>query len=1291
VIRRLAKLLLYAVAGLVGLVLIATLALKLALDRVPAYQEEIKDLVFQKTGFHIRFAHVEPTLRWYGPELYFEGLELRSRDDERVLARAEGGRIAADIWRLIVNQKLLAGRVQLDGPDIAIARVGPNSFALASEIALRQDPRAAALTLEDLPAGEFEIRHGRLTVQNWNAALPQLPLSGVDLQLRRDADELELKFAAHLPPELGGVLNVVGEARGLSDSQTTTWNGDARARDISFAGWRRLLPDYLGTLDAGMGAFDLKAIGSGDTPVRMVLDFSARQVITGPAGARVKFDQIGGLLTLTHGGDRWTLVGDKVQALQAGQHDPPSQFKASWRAAAGLVELSASASYLRAESLLPLTGLLPRPDLRERLRDMALAGEFTDASFSLSRAAGDAPWRMRAHARFHGAGFAPLGRAPGVHGLSGTLDGDETTGRIDLNSHPLAVVWPAQWTQPVTLDSLSGTVYWHRTADQLLVASPGLTATNQDAAVHVLAAWRRPANGDSPELTLAGGLDHGDLTAARNYIPRALIGPKTADWLDRAFVAGRVPHADLVFDGPVRRFPFRDGGGLFLVRLNAENVTLDYQPGWAPLENVSGQAEFRNQGLTASLLSGDLRNGRPGGLKLESGSARFGDFKTAELEVHAAASGDAASAIEYLRATPVDAMADGAFSLVEASGELQATIDLFLPFKDFVNRRILVHAHVDGGSIARLNSPLAATDVTGDADIDNGQVARADFRGRLLGGNFRAQSRTPRNRRVTRTQLEFHGTFSGDALRKMLDLPPSIAVNGLSDWRATLRMVPEPNRERSLRVSSSLAGLEFKLPEPLAKPYGQPLPSWVEVQWSPMPGAAPQIRLALGTVLRAAVAPESNADGLKLGRAAIEFGTDEPVFSDTQTVNVGGSIGRLDLAGWLHLFSADKGSRPLSSYAHTAKVSVDELDYLGLAFRHAGIDLTLGDTHWQAAISGPDVEGMISAPSSPDATDPWNLEFTRLKFEDGPDLGGDKKPGADPHGIPSIAFHSKATIWGERQLGEVNARITKVNDGITLDHLSLTGPSFTATAQGEWRGKDTGVERLQGSMDSSDVQKTLTQLGYADMLAAKSGHASVDLQWVGAPTAENLVEAVGRVQVSLDKGQLIGIKPGAGRVLGLTSIAALPRRLSLDFSDLTDKGFAFDTVRADFDLRDGNAYTDDVLVKGPAAEIGLIGRIGLKNRDYDQTAVVTGSIGNSLPAAGLLAGGPVLGAAVLVFTQVFKQPLKGLARGYYHITGGWDNPTVERITSAEAAAAEAPKGAEATKAAEVPNTADAPQ
>ncbi len=164
----------------------------------------------------------------------------------------------------------------------------------------------------------------------------------------------------------------------------------------------------------------------------------------------------------------------------------------------------------------------------------------------------------------------------------------------------------------------------------------------------------------------------------------------------------------------------------------------------------------------------------------------------------------------------------------------------------------------------------------------------------------------------------------------------------------------------------------------------------------------------------------------------------------------------------------------------------------------------------------------------------------------------------------------------------MTATLAKLDDGIALKQLNVTSPNMNVSAHGEWRGKDAGISRIQGTLTSTDVQSTLKDLGYADVIQAKSGKVEFDLNWVGAPTAEALAQVAGHVQLSLDKGQVTGLKPGAGRVLGLASIAALPRRLALDFSDLTDKGLAFDTVRGDFDLRDGNAYTENVLLKGPA-------------------------------------------------------------------------------------------------------------
>ena len=84
---------------------------------------------------------------------------------------------------------------------------------------------------------------------------------------------------------------------------------------------------------------------------------------------------------------------------------------------------------------------------------------------------------------------------------------------------------------------------------------------------------------------------------------------------------------------------------------------------------------------------------------------------------------------------------------------------------------------------------------------------------------------------------------------------------------------------------------------------------------------------------------------------------------------------------------------------------------------------------------------------------------------------------------------------------------------------------------------------------------------------------------------------------------------GAGRAVGLLSVTALPRRLSLDFTDVFGKGLAFDKIEGDFTLSDGNAYTSNLIMDGPAAGVRISGRVGIEAEDYDQTAIVSAEVG----------------------------------------------------------------------------------
>jgi uncharacterized protein (TIGR02099 family) len=1280
-IRKFGKVLGLCFAGLLVLALLLMLALKLALDRAPRYQAQIKEWFYAQTGYHISFASVSPAFRWYGPELYFDRLELRSKDDQRVLARAADGRAAADIWQLIRTGKLLAGRIEIDSPSIAVARLGPYRFAVASEIELGGEESAmGTLNLNDLPVGRIVIRHAVLTLENWNAALPQLILQDVDIDARRDADELGLAFGALLPSVLGGAVTFKGSVHGSGEVRNLAWDALARVRDISFPGWHQLLPEHLGNLDAGTGAFEVAAVGRGALLSRADADFEAVDVVTHlPESPIAKFDQMNGALSLVHTADRWSLTGRRVRV---GRSDPESAFEVNWQEAdGGLLNVRTHADYLRIETLLPLTGFLPQKDLRDRLRELAPSGEWTDTSIALQRDRVSDPWRMQVQAKFQHAGYASVGGMPGIRGVDGSIAGNERGGHVIIDTHIGVFHWPGQFPQPVELERLKADVYWKQAPEELLIASPGWEIVTHDGDIRGRMAWHQPADDSSPRLTLVSTLQIGNVANARNYLPQRSIAPSTLTWLDRALVAGRMTRASVLFSGPVRSFPFREGGGLFLARCTIVGMTLDYSEGWPAAENVTTNAEFRNTGMSAHLSAAHI-----GDLVLESGDAHFPDFSTGELKIRVGLQGDAAGALTYLRATPLDANAENVFSNVEAKGPLQATVDLFLPFKDFAHRQALIHGHLAGATLNRLGSTIMATDVAGDFDIDGGQVARADIRGQLLGGAFQMQARTGRNRPVTRTQLEFRGTVSADALRTGLSMPASIPISGQTDWRGVLKITPEPARERSLRISSTLVGLDMNLPAPLDKAASTPLPSWLEIQWPAVGG--PQGTFALGSVVSSSFALDTDAAGLKLAHASLNFGVGEVNGGQSQILNVGGALQRLDLGGWLRLSTPGKDAKPqdakpLAYYMRTARLNVAELDYLGLAFHDVSLDLAVAERSWRINVGGPNVIGAITVPTVTGSAEPWNLQFDRLRFDvasgeasdDGsPGSGGANIPDdADPRAVPAVNFHATELIWGERQFGDVTATLTKQDFGVELEYLNAVGRSFTVGAQGEWRAKDAGLSRFKGTLASTDVQSTLKDLGYADVIQAKGGKMEFDLTWVGAPTTAALAQVIGHVQLSLEKGQVTGIKPGAGRVLGLASIAALPRRLALDFSDLTDKGLAFDSVHGDFELRDGNAYTENVLLKGPAAEIGLIGRVGLKSKDYDQTAVVTGSVGNSLsiPVASTLVCGPVCGAAALLFTQVFKQPLKGLARGYYRITGSWDNPTVERVKSADAAGATA--------------------
>jgi len=249
----------------------------------------------------------------------------------------------------------------------------------------------------------------------------------------------------------------------------------------------------------------------------------------------------------------------------------------------------------------------------------------------------------------------------------------------------------------------------------------------------------------------------------------------------------------------------------------------------------------------------------------------------------------------------------------------------------------------------------------------------------------------------------------------------------------------------------------------------------------------------------------------------------------------------------------------------------------------------------------------------------------------------------------------------------VEAEFERTADGLVAERIIATDETFEIVGNGSWviDEMDPAGHRssVTATLTSTDVETTMNRLDYDPGIIGDELSMLFNLGWSGGPSEELLETLDGDVKVKIGAGQLSEVNPGAGRVFGLMSIAALPRRLALDFRDVFSKGFGFDNISGDFRIVDGDTYTCNLSLDGPAASIGIVGRAGLVSREYEQMAVISANFGNALPVAGALVAGPQVAAALLIISQIFKKPLQEVSQVYYSIDGTFDEPQIETTTA----------------------------
>ncbi len=1251
---------LLAVAGALVIVLaLAAGAFRLLVAQLPGYQAQMQAWVVDTLGLDVDFERIDVRLGLRGPELTFHEARVGGAGQSDPFLSARQARVRIDARALLTERTVRFNELAFDETRLVLVRDADGQLSLQGAPLLGLDreewrmelPPELDVTVHD--SSVVYIDHERDVVWEFE------DLGGT---LSHADNEMALSARARPPTQLAGHFELSLQAWAPTLQADGPVSLHVAFDDLDLAELARALPELADLPQAGRGdvAADLTWTGSSVAQVNVELALSGARVAgTAIVDRDAGFDELRLTAKWLAADSGWQLDVADVVMVRDGRSWPDSaharvsvsEFEGS------LVGVDASGSFLRIEDLVPLMPAELIPDAARDWLAAGPAGDVRDFTVSLTHANGEFEYDVAA--QFDSLDVPAFRGLPEVRRLSGDVRADARSGRLNLESRDLVVDWPQLFRDTLTVRELNGLLVWREGREGVRIVSDNLLLANDDASTHSNLELTWPLDGTSPTLELATVVTDATVPAVRRYLPEPIMSPGLVRWLDHALAAGRVLSAEVTFVGPVRAFPFDGGEGQFRVVAEVEDGVLAYLPDWPAAEDLNGTVEFLNASFDAR-GSGRVLN--HSGDNIHVGIA---DLRNAQLAVNAETFGPLPDVLHFLREVPLTARQLGPEfeRVVVLGGDSRVVTRLHLPLFD--------HANFDlRGSVAMMDGDLAisgvaarATDINGVLEFTDGTVSGEGINAMLLDGPVTARvDSVPLPGYRARVAVE--GEVDVQNVLREFGLPADALVSGRTRWQGSL-LLPVNNGNGGLpiraSVNTNLSGVELDLPAPFAKSSADAVGLRLDFLFPDRDSM--ELRGDFGATRRFALGWRDQGEGLALERGTLRFGGAWPELPDRPGLLLDGALGAVQLDEWLALVRALGDPATAGDQLLGAHLSFVDLAAFGQQLGETTVQVVRQGDAWMLDIDSAPVAGQVTLRQRAGARAHLEADMLRLHLliEGGRDLIG-----MDPRDLPGLALTAEQFAIAGRRFGRVEAEVVPEPLGLRMTRFTGEAVSFNVAGSGGWfLGPQGAGTQVAFELRSSDVGVSLEELGFERFAEGQSGEISASVYWPGSPSGDWARHINGELAVRVNTGSLVDVQPGAGRLVGLMSITALPRRLALDFRDVFQRGLVFDRISGDFLINDGDAYTSNLRLTGPAVEIGVAGRTGLRDHDYQQFATVTAEPGKMLPTVGGLLGGPGVGAALLLFTHIFREPLKGLGRVNYCVTGSWEDPQVERIASSQ--------------------------
>lgn len=1259
-------------------------ALRIALPYLPEYQHDIQQWVEQAVGIPLEIEKID--VRWRGlqPELVLDDILLLSPDKKEVLIGFKRAGISLAVVRSLFAGFPQVGHIYLEGGAISVVRENDGQVYMAGfKLNKSNNKNTNSQFLM-----QWLLNNEAITLKNFYISLEdrkpeasaKYTFNDVTLSLQKKGSDHFLMGSVELPKAMGQSLQLVAK---FDDFKPGSNSGSGefyvKADDLNLAGWQKnnKKPMHLrsGVLSAEIwGEFHNGRLN--DIQGSLELDDFLAERSDNLLQPSLSIDHASMNVMLHKEDDLYRLDIHDLNVNASAKRDENNSNNKN-------IQLSALLGYEKEEKLLDADIWFNHFDIEQYLPLMRFA--LNSESKTASWLAQTSPKAMlgRTRLRYKGplfdikhlaidseftdVAFTGWGKVPSLQGVDGRIVLFGTDGTIALNATDASADFRGYFRDVITVNSLQGEVAFRVYPWGVALASGEIMVKNTDMeGKGYFSSFIQ--KDQSPFLDIYADVKRGDVASTPKYLPVAIMDDKAVDWLDRALVTGKGQHGKVLIHGRANQLKFfqEDASGHLEARFHVQNAVLDYFKDWPKVENISADVVFDNRSLMVEVSAADADN-----VHVDHAHVEIKDLKMPVVSLAVETHEVTGHLLTFVKNSPLNKHFGTSIENLQATGNSDFKIDITLPIQNVESgTQFNGFLSLQDNALEKEEWHTRFEQINGDIHFTKQGANATNLQGLY-------QGRHPVNVNVVsdkqsehlQTNIKIQGDMTVESLSTGFDVPVLRQFKGVSPWDIDIAIAAGKASQAAkvtVQALSVLNGTDVSLPRPFQKEKKDELA--VKIDFGFVGNRPELVNIEYGKTFAASLLPATEKDALfpvKKGVVTFSDGLvpmPEINLPASDSVRVAGYIPRVVLDEWqTALGEGDiRQGHDLQKILGDVNLTTDVLIAVGQDFGQTALSLKDGKSSLQGRVKSALFDGVLTIPRTMNVASPYKLDLDWLKFNPIKEKSDDP---IDPLKLPRVNVAVKKLKTESLTIDDFSIQVMPLKDGVKLKDLSLSIAKTRVNMDVLWAlGRHKAYEtEIDMYLKSGDISETLKVLGFVDKLDGGKTTADLNVKWRGTPFEFSWDHFAGKAHLLVENGSIKDIEPGAGRLIGLFSIDALPRRLFLDFKDFFKEGFSYDKLEGNFVFVGSDSYTQDLIIDGRSAKIAIRGRAGLKVKDYDQLVTVTPSVSSTIPMLGGIASGASTGFALLLLQKLFKKPIDESVETQYAITGHWDEPKIIKI------------------------------